>query len=68
MEIQTNIPYLSRDINSTALLNKNVDEFLAYKARRQMDARMEDVIADVEEIKSDISEIKECLKALLVGR
>lgn len=68
MEIQTEVPYLKRDINSTALLHSGVDDFLAYKARRKKDIELENVVAEVENIKSDISEIKECLRALLAGK
>jgi hypothetical protein len=54
-----------RDGDSKAILNINNDGLAAYKARRQREQTMDNIVNEVSNLKADISEIKFLLSRIL---
>ena len=54
-----------RDGDSKAILNINNDGLAAYRARRQREQTMDNIVNEVSNLKADISEIKFLLSRIL---
>jgi len=57
-----------RDSTTKAVLNIDNDGLAAYKARRQREQTMDNIIIEVQELKSDISDIKQLLSKYLENK
>lgn len=64
MEKQTTVPGLFRD-DSGALINKNNDALLSYKAKKNESRKLKELEEKVDHITSDMSDIKDILLKLL---
>ena len=56
---------LVRDGDSKAILNINNDGLAAYKAKRQREQTMDNIVSEVSNLKADIGEIKLLLSRIL---
>jgi len=54
-----------RDGDSKAILNINNDGLAAYKAKRQREQTMDNIVSEVSNLKADIGEIKLLLSRIL---
>ncbi len=61
------ISNVKRDEKSNAILNVDNSSLAAYRAARDRDNQINNVIGDVDELKKDMKEIKNLLKALVDG-
>lgn len=57
-----------RDSATKAVLNIDNDGLIAYKARRQRERVMDNMISEVQELKSDINDIKQLLSRFLENK
>lgn len=57
-----------RDSASKAVLNIDNDGLSAYKARRQREQTMNNMLQEVQDLKSDINEIKQLLGRFLENK
>lgn len=57
-----------RDSDSKAILNINNDGLAAYKARRQRESVVDNIVKEIDILKTDISEIKFLLGRILESK
>jgi len=62
---KTDVDGLVKDTESKALLSNDLQGLAAYKARREREKQVNNVVDDVEELKTDIKEIKSLLQELI---
>ena len=58
-------PDLIRDINSKAILNKDLNALNKYKEERDFKLKLANVVEEHNDLKKDVSEIKDLLNKLL---
>jgi hypothetical protein len=58
-------PSLIRDMNTQAILNKDIEKLNAYKKERDYRFRVNKMVEEFDDVKSDILEIKNLLKKIL---
>jgi len=57
-----------RDSTSKAVLNIDNDGLVAYKARRDRERTLDNMIAEVNDLRNDVSEIKQLLRKFLESK
>jgi hypothetical protein len=57
-----------RDMNSTAILNKDRNAYNRFLLERQQSLQQQRIAADVDNLRGELSEIKQLLQQLLNGR
>lgn len=63
--IRTNHGDFIRDVNSSSLINTNVDSFKAYKKQRENRSQIESQAAVINNLTNEVAELKELVKRLI---
>lgn len=59
---------IRRDVNSSAVVNMDLEGLAAYKARRSNKDKIKELETDINSVKQDLTDIKNMLQLLIANR
>ena len=66
--VKTDLDGFSRDLDSNAIINTNVEKMEQYKRQRAERLKLQQTSVEVEELRQDVAEIKALLLELLQAK